>query len=552
MNGGSLTRTGYVVAAVLLGACAGSGSVAPHTAESLHVGSANGVLGNESAPATMYSTSTHPGGVEGGQTAATLAEQIQARLRERGDAAEPDGALASAAVSLLREAAAGGDVTATRIDLVARRFGFAGVVPSSGVARLDDTFRETLEQLVQSVPGNMPVTHFGIIADESVRGAAILLGNVEATLAPFPRTVSLGASIHLEGEVAKRFDRASLFVTSPAGAVRETAMPSRHIDANVELAEAGTYGLEIMGYGKSGPTVLVNVPIYAGTVESFAVPETRPPAPEVGDAEHAEPRLFELTNEARRRAGVPRLALDPALHEVALQHSLDMVQNNFQGHISPSTGGPADRVRRAGIQASIVGENLGSGTNLESIHEGLLGSPAHRAALLRPDFTHLGIGVVLKPQAHGRPLLVITELFARRPPGSEARLTQARVLEEIQRARAAAGLPRVEFDSALSRAAQSGLGALSPKDPGTRQRAMDASFKYLQAEVNRTRQNRPPSCGVYVEILEGSQLAQFPFAVNPKLHRIGIGLLLIEEPGKNRLALLLIGEGTPASAMDCK
>ncbi|GAB4027501.1 hypothetical protein GCM10028773_58970 [Spirosoma koreense] len=42
--------------------------------------------------------------------------------------------------------------------------------------------------------------------------------------------------------------------------------------------------------------------------------------------------LFQATNEARRRAGLPILQYDPALYEAARSHAESMIQHNYYGH----------------------------------------------------------------------------------------------------------------------------------------------------------------------------------------------------------------------------
>ena len=48
------------------------------------------------------------------------------------------------------------------------------------------------------------------------------------------------------------------------GQVRELPMKARDVKAALAFPLDGTYRVEVMGYGKNGPEVLVNVPVQVG------------------------------------------------------------------------------------------------------------------------------------------------------------------------------------------------------------------------------------------------------------------------------------------------
>ncbi|HHP50346.1 MAG TPA: hypothetical protein ENM97_00225 [Moorella mulderi] len=111
----------------------------------------------------------------------------------------------------------------------------------------------------------------------------------------------------------------------------------------------------------------------------------------------SEERLMHtLVNDFRLQKGLNALRWDDRAHQVALDHSRDMAQNNFFAHVSPTTKlDVAGRFNRAGINYSLVGENLAFGQPdpLEA-HVCLLNSPGHRQNLLHPGYTRGAVGVV--------------------------------------------------------------------------------------------------------------------------------------------------------------
>ncbi|MGC8839662.1 MAG: CAP domain-containing protein, partial [Anaerolineae bacterium] len=56
-------------------------------------------------------------------------------------------------------------------------------------------------------------------------------------------------------------------------------------------------------------------------------------AGEVGDPAAFAQKVLELTNQARREAGLPPLKLNETLQAVALAHAQDMAEHDFVGHV---------------------------------------------------------------------------------------------------------------------------------------------------------------------------------------------------------------------------
>lgn len=124
-------------------------------------------------------------------------------------------------------------------------------------------------------------------------------------------------------------------------------------------------------------------------------PETRP-APQPGDTELSpdELQLFQLVNQERLQAGLSALKIHTGLVELARLKSSDMLALNYFAHQSPTYGSPFEMMQQAGIAYSYAGENLAGAPSVDRAHSSLMNSPGHRANILNPDFTHVGIGIV--------------------------------------------------------------------------------------------------------------------------------------------------------------
>ncbi|MGH2500680.1 MAG: CAP domain-containing protein, partial [Candidatus Limnocylindria bacterium] len=121
----------------------------------------------------------------------------------------------------------------------------------------------------------------------------------------------------------------------------------------------------------------------------------------------AERALAELVNEARRAHGLPALTIDPRLVAVARAHSTEMFRLEYFGHQSPVSGSPFDRLDAAEIAYTRAGENLAYAHSVAIAHRGLMDSPGHRANILRPEFTRIGVGAI-SAGPYGR---MFTQLF---------------------------------------------------------------------------------------------------------------------------------------------
>jgi uncharacterized protein YkwD len=106
----------------------------------------------------------------------------------------------------------------------------------------------------------------------------------------------------------------------------------------------------------------------------------------------AELALLQAMNEARHAHGLAPLRIDQRLQRTSCRHSLVMLRTDTFAH-----GAFAARIRRAGVRARRIGENLAWGVGpLAEAHALVnlwLASPEHRANLLRAGYRTVGVGI---------------------------------------------------------------------------------------------------------------------------------------------------------------
>jgi uncharacterized protein YkwD len=93
------------------------------------------------------------------------------------------------------------------------------------------------------------------------------------------------------------------------------------------------------------------------------------------------------------------LKLSAALTEAAKAHSRDLAKWDRISHYGSDGSNPWDRVKRAGYNAKVAAENVGTGqASLEEVIKGWKASPGHNKNLLLSDIEHMGIALVQDPK----------------------------------------------------------------------------------------------------------------------------------------------------------
>jgi uncharacterized protein YkwD len=119
-------------------------------------------------------------------------------------------------------------------------------------------------------------------------------------------------------------------------------------------------------------------------------------------------RAFVNRMNAARSSSIGDLQGDWHLNTVALKHTREMVARNNLYHT------PSSVFRWRVTRWSILGENVGVGGSVDSLHKAFMNSPAHRANVLYDSFNRVGVGAIKRD---GR--MWVTIVFeARSNPGT--------------------------------------------------------------------------------------------------------------------------------------
>ena len=123
------------------------------------------------------------------------------------------------------------------------------------------------------------------------------------------------------------------------------------------------------------PGQILNIPQVSDTVLSF------------------ENEVIRLVNEIRVENGLKPLTTNWELSRVARYKSEDMSAKKYFSHTSPTYGTPFQMIKAFGLTSRSAGENLAYGYKTPAaVVEGWMNSSGHRANILNPSYTQIGVG----------------------------------------------------------------------------------------------------------------------------------------------------------------
>ncbi|MFF2450689.1 CAP domain-containing protein [Neobacillus sp. NPDC058068] len=121
--------------------------------------------------------------------------------------------------------------------------------------------------------------------------------------------------------------------------------------------------------------------------------QTQSNAPATGPVSQFVQQVIDLTNTQRSKNGLPALKADTQLNSVAQKKALDMQQNHYFSHTSPTYGSPFDMMRDFGVTYKSAGENIAQGQRSpQEVVTAWMNSEGHRKNILSANFTHIGVG----------------------------------------------------------------------------------------------------------------------------------------------------------------
>ncbi|WP_326812829.1 CAP domain-containing protein [Streptomyces scopuliridis] len=288
--------------------------------------------------------------------------------------------------------------------------GLAGIARDFGV--------EVAEEATGPVPPSSRPARAPAVPASAVAVPAVPASGMEAEFAGLVRAARLGAGVApvtLDGRLSAA---ARAHAAVMAGQRRLSAEGPDGLSVFQRITAGGYRYLRIDQQLVSGPRTAAEFLDYCLTDGATRRPLHDPALTDAGIAQHHDSRsgdvywtalwaapftaagllrtaaeVLSLTNAERTRAGLRPLADDRQLAKAAQGYSADMAARAFYSHTSPEGLAPWDRAAAAGAGHRGIGENIACGQrDPREVVRGWMDSPGHRANILKPDFTHLGVG----------------------------------------------------------------------------------------------------------------------------------------------------------------
>lgn len=480
--------------------------------------------------------------VLGGAAASAVRAGVEAAAAEHEMPLEADPRLARLAQWVVERLGPDGEPPPNEVvEFFARNLGLIEPVPHIMVlGQPAEALAEGLTSSVGQFMDRQTYNRWGaaVVEREGLSVAVVLLSWRWLDLEPVPRRVEAGQTLSIRGRLLGDHRNPALVVARPDSDVRRLpAGGGPDFDVRVPTDGPGIYQVEVVGRGAHGDTVIANFPVYAGTdvPRTMRLDATRDAGGR--DVDSVRRELLDLLNATRRAQGIPEVREHEGLRDVALAHSRDMVEHDFIGHTSPSSGTAADRVRTAQLQTGLVLENIGRGYNAAEIHRGLMESPGHRANLVNRDVSHIGIGVVAQPEG-SRSAFVITEVFIRMAERVDLNGAPAHLVELINRARSARGAGPLAAEDHLNEAAQAAATRFFEDPSASQQDTVDDASGSLRRFAIAYRRIG----GVMAIVGDIDEAGQLEPTLDPDVRRIGIGVAQGTRPdtGPNAIAVVIV------------
>ncbi len=311
------------------------------------------------------------------------------------------------------------------VEFLIHRSGCPDATASATVAyTTEEGDGEVLSQLraLLRQPGLSGSTHVGLARTRAVTPPyrwrwGIFLVTRRFSLRGVPLATHRGRELPMQVRLGQGLRSPEVLVLRPGEPVRSlpVGFHGHTLTAVVDTgSRKGVVWIEVVAEGPHGPEVVALFPVWVDRpVPSLWEGPAAPTEGWVHTPRQAERYLFTLVNRDRRAHGLPPLLQDDALTEIARAHSQDMARVGYFGHRSPSRGGLPERLQAAGYRSLWAAENVARAGSMQEAEEALMRSPGHRANILAPEATHLGVGVA---SGSGEDHWLVTQVFSRPAP----------------------------------------------------------------------------------------------------------------------------------------
>jgi uncharacterized protein YkwD len=549
-TGAAALSAALAVAGCAAGAARSGGGAAAAAPSERGAAASTGQFAPSAEPATAYGAKV--GRCPGGETFRQVIGELQeAAKRAKREPVTPDDAVCAVAETFLRWNDQSGAPRPEVLAFVSRWFGLPATVlpPSIAVIETEDP-RLIADRIVQAV-GNSVLNavhpRLGLATQHARRGAtklAIVLLDAPVHIdPPFPKRLDLGQKATLSGRLLGSLKSPEVQVSDATGQLSSPQQGAGEaFRADVACGDRpGRILVQIRGQSEERAGIVANLQIACGTPLPTSVALTPEPWPT--DPAQAEQKVIENINQERTAAGLAPLKPDAGVAGVARAISEDIAARG-----GSAGGDVADRMKREGIASPLVLQSAASERSVERAQERLLASPSNRANIMNREVTNVGVGVVTKPDAEGKQLAYVTEIFTKELPPLDLAKTRQDLKAAVAQKRKDARMTALKDDPVLDDVAQKYAEAIAASG-GSLPKEKQSELTAPLSKTMRT-----------LTILSGAKPDPLDFAEEPQVtavaKSVGVGTAQGKHPvlGRNAVYVVIMvgtpkgGEAEPAKA----
>lgn len=236
-------------------------------------------------------------------------------------------------------------------------------------------------------------------------------------------------------------------------------------------------GFLLYSTGKIDKTITNNLPILStpGTVNLPGKLEI--PAKENHAQNISALKILEWTNFYRAQEGLPKLTSNPILVQAAQTKVDDMFENQYFEHVSPTGISPDKLVLSVGYNYRVTGENLALGDfkDEKDLVDAWMASPGHRANILNPDYTEIGISSGLNKFSNRGTTWISVQEFGK--PAPNCAKPDAELAQKLEQKKSLYDRQIAEYQQFLNN--RSGWGSDEKKEAKKMQDALDDLYQEI-------------------------------------------------------------------------
>ncbi|MCX7943182.1 MAG: CAP domain-containing protein [Deltaproteobacteria bacterium] len=292
-------------------------------------------------------------------------------------------------------------------------------LPTAFVYKSEDSLKESIKTYIHlSSKRGLFMCGVGIADFKDERRIATIICSKRIVYATdIPKIMTEGSYLNLSFGIRSGYKEPIIYYSPPSGGVYK-ARPA--VNEKGEFYDSykldgglGKYLVQIIAKGPTGAEPIFLIPIYVNMDISDIKKELMTYVnledhTKTVSEEEAKEMLYKAINFERKKLNIAPVKLNTQLSQIAFEKSKMMAEKQLFGHEVDSKK-TEEILRSKNIRFSKMAENIGLNSSPRMAHFLFMSSPAHRASILDPAYSEVGIGIY--KVGDEEPQWFITEIF---------------------------------------------------------------------------------------------------------------------------------------------